>query len=130
MKEDYRIENKDPDLKVLARELTKQGIRFENEEYYDEVKGFIKREVPSLREASVRNLERYGDVSREGNYINLPYTYQWNDNDIVKLKTALYDASNKSKKTYFELHDVSDQEWTPDRVYRASFTFFSLSKGE
>jgi hypothetical protein len=128
MKEDYRIDQGDPDLKVLAKELTKQGIRFRPEEYYEEGKGFIKTDIPELREASVRNLEKYGDVSREGNYIKTPFTYGWTNDDVVKLEKALLDASNRSEKTYFELHDVSDQEWTPDRIYEASFTFFSLHK--
>jgi hypothetical protein len=128
MKEDYRINKKDPDLKVLAEELTKQGLRFQKESYYESGKGFIETGLPDLYEASVRNLEKYGENSREGNYIKTPFTYGWNKNDVWKLKRALLDASNRSEKTYFELHDVSDQEWDEDRTWDASFTFFSLSK--
>ena len=124
MREDYRINPKDPDLKILAEELSKQGIRFEKDSYWNG-KGFIDTEFPTIREASVASKE---GPSKEGNYIRLPFTHQWNDNDITKLKTALYNASNRSKKTYFELHGVTDQEWDDDRTWDASFTFFSLSK--
>jgi len=125
MIEDYRIDQKDIDLKVLADELTKQGIRFQPEEYYEEGKGFIKTEIPQLREACVSNKEKYGEGSREGNYIKTPFTYGWTNDDVVKLEKALLDASNKSERYVFELHDVSDQEWDDDRTWDASFTFFS-----
>ena len=124
MIEDYRINAKDPDLKVLAEELAKQGLRFEKDSYWDG-KGFIDTEFPTIREASIGSKE---GPSKEGNYIRLPFTYGWMPSDIAKLKTALYDASNRSEKTYFELHNVSDQEWDDDRTWDASFTFFSLSK--
>ena len=124
MREDYTISQDHPDLKVLAEELTKQGLSFEKDSYWDG-KGFIDTEFPTIRGASVSSKE---GPSKEGNYIRLPYTYNWNDNDVAKVKTALYNASNRSEKTYFELHSVTDQEWDDDRTWDASFTFFSLSK--
>ena len=123
--QDYRIDQKDPDLKVLAEELTKQGLRFKKESYYESGKGFVETEFPDLYGASVSNTERYGEGSREGNYIKFPFTYGWNDNDIVKLEKALLNASNKSERYVFELHDTSDQEFDDDRSWDASFTFFS-----
>jgi hypothetical protein len=121
--QDYTIDQKDPDLTVLAKELANHGFsRFDKVSYYDEnVKGFVETEVPSLRGASVAD----ETGSKEGNYIRMPFMLNWNEDEKRWLEKALLAASNKSKRYVFELHGVSDKEWDDDRSWDASFQFFS-----
>tara|TARA_Y100000310_G_C20621296_1_gene783443 strand:+ start:290 stop:853 length:564 start_codon:yes stop_codon:yes gene_type:complete len=127
---DLTINQNHEDLKVLAKELDSIGIKYSE--------SFTKEGIPELRGSGVAfnggasgwkngNLKAH---SKDGNYIKVPQVSGWSDEDKRDIKDALNLASEKAVEYEFHFYDTSDQEWDDDRIWDASFTFFSYKKGE
>jgi hypothetical protein len=127
---DLTIDQNHEDLKVLAKELDSIGVIY-NEPY-------IEKGIPELRGSGVAfnggaSGWRNGNLtahSKDGNYINVLQVSGWSDEDKRDIKDALTLASEKATEYEFHFYETSDMEWDEDRIWDASFTFFSYKKGE
>jgi len=116
------------DLEILGEELTKRRLRFRtcskliNGKYRD-------FPVPQLRGSYAGERDKDGNyIAREGHYINFNYILSWGENEIGYLQQAIYAANERTKTYIFELHSTSDIEYDDDRIWDASFTFYTHTK--
>ena len=85
----------------------------------------VKAVQETRRESRIVMLTGYGNIPtavaaiKEGaiDYLSKPA-------DADDIEKALLAASNKSEKTYFELHNVTDKEWDKFRNSEADNSFF------
>ncbi len=121
MTDDYRISSDHEDLKVLGKALIRNGIRFRYQSKWNG-ETYEKLESPGINGLC--------SSGREGNYIKCPQIINFNDNDVIKIKKAIDEASKEAKEHTFEFCHTSDYEvdFDGDRSWDASFGFFSHKK--